>query len=319
MSIQSIFRATAAAASLALVLTAADTGGVAAQGREQTLADIRQEMSVLFVEIQRLRGQMNTTGAPDVQISGSVLERVDQIETQLERLTSRVEELNFRIDSVVSDGTNRLGDLEFRLCELEAACDIGSLGTTSTLGGANAPSSGALIPPAGSGGASAGAGMGQNMGQNMGQGMGQNMGQGAGQSAAAIPDGVELAVNEKADFDRAAQAQADGDYQTATQRLSAFLQAYPGSPLTGEVQFLLGEAHAAQGQWKPAARAYLDSFSGTPEGRNAPTALLRLGSALAQLGQTSEACLMLNEVGSRFPGNPAEAQARQQLATLGCQ
>lgn len=311
VSIQSIFRATAAAASLALVLTAADTGGVAAQGREQTLADIRQEMSVLFVEIQRLRGQMNTTGAPDVQISGSVLERVDQIEAQLERLTSRVEELNFRIDSVVSDGTNRLGDLEFRLCELEAACDIGSLGTTSTLGGANAPSSGALIPPAGSGGASAGASMGQNMGQNMGQG--------AGQSAAAIPDGVELAVNEKADFDRAAQAQADGDYQTATQRLSAFLQAYPGSPLTGEVQFLLGEAHAAQGQWKPAARAYLDSFSGTPEGRNAPTALLRLGSALAQLGQTSEACLMLNEVGSRFPGNPAEAQARQQLATLGCQ
>lgn len=307
VSIQSIFRATAAAASLALVLTAADTGGVAAQGREQTLADIRQEMSVLFVEIQRLRGQMNTTGAPDVQISGSVLERVDQIEAQLERLTSRVEELNFRIDSVVSDGTNRLGDLEFRLCELEAACDIGSLGTTSTLGGANAPSSGALIPPAGSGGASAGAGMGQNMGQ------------GAGQSAGAIPDGVELAVNEKADFDRAAQAQADGDYQTATQRLSAFLQAYPGSPLTGEVQFLLGEAHAAQGQWKPAARAYLDSFSGTPEGRNAPTALLRLGSALAQLGQTSEACLMLNEVGSRFPGNPAEAQARQQLATLGCQ
>ena len=162
---------------------------------------------MLFVEIQRLRGQMNTTGAPNVQVSGSVLERVDQIEAQLERLTSRVEELNFRIDSVVSDGTNRLGDLEFRLCELEAACDIGSLGTTSTLGGTTPPSSGALIPPVGSGGATAGAGLGQgvgqNMGQNMGQGMGQNMGQGAGQGAGAIPDGVELAVNERADFDRA--------------------------------------------------------------------------------------------------------------------
>ena len=33
-----------------------------AQDQAQTLADIRQELSVLFVEIQRLRGELNTTG-----------------------------------------------------------------------------------------------------------------------------------------------------------------------------------------------------------------------------------------------------------------
>ena len=118
----------------------------AAQDRAQTLADIRQELSVLFVEIQRLRGELNTTGG--VQGSGgagTVLTRVDAIEAELRRLTSLTEDLQIRIDRVVTDGTNRIGDLEFRLCELEADCDIGSLGDTPSLGGVEVqPGAGAI-------------------------------------------------------------------------------------------------------------------------------------------------------------------------------
>ena len=93
-----------------------------AQDRAQTLADIRQDLNVLYVEIQRLKGELSTTQGPSVSVAaGSVLERVQNIETELQRLTALSEELQFRVERVVQDGTNRVGDLEFRLVELEGA------------------------------------------------------------------------------------------------------------------------------------------------------------------------------------------------------
>ena len=90
-----------------------------AQDRTQSLADIRQELSVLFVEMQRLRGELNTTGgAMGAGGGGTVLARIDAIEAELRRLNDQTEQLQHRVERVVADGTNRIGDLEFRLCEL---------------------------------------------------------------------------------------------------------------------------------------------------------------------------------------------------------
>ena len=108
-------------------------GPVAAQAQDaQTLADVRQELTVLNVEVQKLRRELSTTGGASVAVTGgSVLERVNAMESELQRLTSKTEELENRINRVVTDGTNRIGDLEFRLVELEGG-DVGSLGQTST-------------------------------------------------------------------------------------------------------------------------------------------------------------------------------------------
>ena len=256
-----------------------------AQDRAQTLADIRQELSVLFVEIQRLRGELNTTGG--VQGSGgggTVLGRVDAIEAELRRLTSLTEDLQIRIDRVVSDGTNRIGDLEFRLCELEADCNIGSLGETPSLGGVAVQQGAGAIAPA----------------------------------QPSVPGGANLAVAEQSDFDRARTAYESGDYAQAAQLLETFTQTYPGGPMSAEAHFLRGEAEVFQGAWNRAARAYLDAFTANPEGPRAPGALFQLGRSLAQLGQTDEACLTLGEVGLRYPGDPAANQAADLRNSLGC-
>ena len=106
-----------------------------AQTRDETLADIRQELSVLYVEVQRLKRELSTTGAPTTTVGGDTpLQRIDAIEAELQRLTSKSEELEFKINQVVNVGTNQIGDLEFRLCELEEGCDIGSLSEGTTLG-----------------------------------------------------------------------------------------------------------------------------------------------------------------------------------------
>ena len=261
----------------------------AQQTQEQTLADIRQELTVLFVEVQRLRTQLSTTSAPGAVVSGdTVLERLDAIEQEMRRLTAITENLELRVQRVVADGTNKVGDLEFRLCELEAACDIGSLGETPKLGGdlTDAVATGPVINPAPAPGPEA--------------------------------DGEQFAVGEQGDFARARDAFEAGDYASAADQLQAFSLTYPGGPLTLDAFLLRGDALSQMGEWQPAARAYLDSFNLAPNGPEAPGALLKLGRSLDMIGQPGEACLMLAEVGIRFPGAAEVAEAEAALATLGC-
>lgn len=253
---------------------------------DETLADIRQELSILYVELQRLNRELSTTGASgDVTVGGSALDRIGAIEAELQRLTAKTEQLEFRIDRVVRDGTNRVGDLEFRLCELEADCDIANLEPGSTLGGV-APTTN------------------------------------TGTDATPAPtqdDGPELAVGEKSDFEAAEAALTAGNYVDAAVKFEAFQAAYPGSPLSDRAGLLRGEALEKSGDLKQAGRAYLDLFSANETGPEAAQALFRVGNILGQLGQVDQACVTLGEVSVRFPQDPAAGQAQATMSQLGCQ
>ena len=276
----------------ALALFAASLPGFApAQetGREQTLADIRQELSVLYVELQRLKRELNTTGAAgQPSPGGTVIERVNAIESEVQRLTAKTEELQYKVEQVAQDGANRIGDLEFRLCELEAECDIGALGESTTLGGIDTATGGNVSVPIAP--------------------------QEGGES-----EGPQLAVSEKADFERAKEALDEGDFAAAAEQFALFQQNYPGGPLTARAGVLRGIALEGAGRTKDAARVYLDTFSGDQSGPQAAEALYRLGSALGALGQTEQACLTLAEVGNRFPGDASVSDAQSAIADLGCQ
>lgn len=253
-----------------------------AQDRAQTLADIRQELSVLYVEIQRLKRELSTTGAPSGAGGGSVLARVDAIEQAMQGLTAKTEHLEFRINRIVADGTNRIGDLEFRLVELEGG-DLGALGETTTLGGEDQGSTAPVAPPV------------------------------------RADDGAQLAVGERADFDAAHKALMNGDHATAAKKFLAFTEAYPGSPLTSQAHLLRGKALSGLKDTPAAARAFLTAFSTDPQGDDAPEALFELGQALADLGQTQDACVTLGEVGVRFPTSASVEPAMVAMEQLGCQ
>jgi TolA-binding protein len=68
-----------------------------------------------------------------------------------------------------------------------------------------------------------------------------------------------------------------------------------------------------------AARAYLDAFSGKPDGPFAAESLLKLGQALGDLGQVPDACVTLAEVPVRFPGTIHATNADLSRQGLGCQ
>ena len=101
----------------------------------QTLADVRAELSALYAQVQELRTLFSTSGADTgVENAGPALQRLDVVEAELRRVTGALEKLEFKVQQVVEDGTRRVGDLEFRLTELEGG-DVSALGDTPLLGG----------------------------------------------------------------------------------------------------------------------------------------------------------------------------------------
>ncbi len=265
---------------LAIGLSAAPSSVVA---QDSTLADIRQELVFVYSEIQRLRRELSTTGTNGLPTPSSApaLQRIDALEQEVRKLTGTIEQQQYHIEQVVKDGTNRIGDLEFRLCELEAGCDVTALNRTAPLGGVTLPQSKPATP---------------DQPRNTG----------------------DATSSEQNSFNQAFAAYEAGKYAAAAKMFESFALAFPGGPLTGEAYFWRGEALAKSGDWKEAALSYLESFSGTPAGVKAPEALYRLGISLSQLGQTEEACLMLSEVPARYPAAQIVAQANMEYSGLGC-
>ncbi len=261
-----------------------------AQDRAQTLADIRAELNALAAEFNALKAELVSTGAATSGAAGGdALTRMDTIEATLARLTARTEEVELKLNRVVSDGTNRIGDIEYRLCEVTEGCDPGNLGATPTLGGGTASAPAPAADP---------------------------VVIGAPPSAAG---GAELAVAEQEDFDRAKGVLGSGDFRAAADLFATYAQSYPGGPLIPEAHFLRGDALSQLGDTSGAARAYLDAFSAAPEGPMAPDALLKLGEGLGALGQVPEACVTLAEVGLRYPTSMAATQAGVAMQGLRCQ
>ena len=266
---------------LALTIVMA-VSAVAASAQEQKLANIRFELSVLYGELITLRGELVASVQSEQDYAGvTLLDRLNTIEAELTRLTSKTEDLEFRIVRVTRDGTNRIGDLEFRLCELETDCEIGLLGETPSLGGVDLEPTGPSLE-------------------------------------VPLSDGLSLAIGEKEDFTRAQEALATGNFRGAVDLLATFNDTYPGSSVATEAHLLRGRSYEQMGEISNAARAYLAAFSGNPEGPLASAALTKLGKSLSILGQLEDACVTLGEVGARFPGAPEVGEARQAMANLGC-
>lgn len=105
-----------------------------AQDRAETLADVRAQLTQLGGELSALRSELVTTGAVSRFGGADMLARMESLELELMRLTGRTEDLELRVNRIVADATNRLGDLEFRLVELEGG-DVSALSTPPALGG----------------------------------------------------------------------------------------------------------------------------------------------------------------------------------------
>ena len=262
-----------------------------AQDKAQTLADLKAELGQLSAQFNGLKAELVQSGAAATGAAGGdALQRMDAMEAELTRVTAKAEEIELKLNRVISDGTNRIGDIEFRLCEQTEGCDPSNIPETPVLGGDTV----AAADPA------------------------LAVGTDTGTDTAAAADAPELAMGEKNDFDRAKAVLGQGDFRAAADLFATFTQSYPGSPLSAEANFNRGEALTKLDDTANAARAYLEAFSGKPDGPFAAESLLKLGQALGALGQVPDACVTLAEVGNRFPATIHATNAQVSMQGLGC-
>lgn len=264
---------------------------------DPTLADMRASLDQLSADLQSLRAELRAGGAPAFRAAGgdNAIDRMNGIEVELARLNAATEELGNRINRVVADGTNRLGDLEFRLCEMTDGCDLGALTTaTQPLGG---------LPP--------------QVAPLAGSASGAVTTGDVSRGADTAPGGAATA-DERAEFDRANAMLRSGDARGAADRFAAFAASHAGGPLAIEAAWLRGTALEAAGDPAGAAGAWLQVFSSDPNGVRSADALLGLGRLAANAGRTEQACNFLGEVAARFAGSAPAQDAETRRAGLTC-
>jgi tol-pal system protein YbgF len=264
---------------------------VGAPARAENVADIQAELTKLNGQVEQLREELVKVGpVKGLPVApATALTRLDQLQAEMQRLTNQYDILANDIRRIVEDATNRVGDIEFRLTEIEGG-DTSAIGAPAPLGGGLTNSASPLPRGATATGTEAG--------------------------GAAAP---QLAMSEKGDFDAAVAAQESGDNAKAARLFGTFVATYPGGPLSSEAHLRRGDALSATSDWQGAARSYLDAFSGAPEGPFAAKSLYRLGVSLGRLGQTEEACLTLAEVDSRYPGSEVTSDVAIEQRALNCQ
>src|SRR5262245_54204718 len=91
------------------------------------------------------------------------------------------------------------------------------------------------------------------------------------------------------------------DYALADESFRLFLRHYPNDRLSSDAQYWLAESLFQRQRYRDAAEIFLNVSTKYETAAKAPDSLLRLGQALAALGERDAACASLAEVGRKYP------------------
>jgi TolA-binding protein len=228
-------------------------------------------------EITPAAPQAAPEGIPATTPLSDVTARVNALETEMQQLTSQVEQNGFKLRQL-EDAMNKMkGDTEARLLQLEGGTAAIKPGTPSTAAAASSvatpppivttpnPNPPAITPPPAAGAAAAAAAAGSD-----------------DQAEAIYLAGYKL--------------WADKKYPEAEAALKDFVAKYPKHRRASYAQNLLGRAYLDEGKPALAAEAFYANYQKMPRGERAPDSLYYLGQALTRLNRRPEACRVYDEL-----------------------
>ncbi len=112
-----------------------------------------------------------------------------------------------------------------------------------------------------------------------------------------------------------------GDFDAAEKAFSRFLEDHPDHPKAANAAFWLGETYFFRQDYATAAAVYARNYrTYGPEAPRAPDTLLKLGMALAAIGDRERACQTFGELDRRYPRAPAPVRQalERERAAIGC-
>ena len=122
------------------------------------------------------------------------------------------------------------------------------------------------------------------------------------------------------EFDKAFLNIAKEDYKQAKIDFKAFTGKYPGTELSGEAYYWLGEIAWSDKDYNTSAINYLKGYKEAPTGDKAADNIFKLAMSLKELKKPEEACKNLKRFDTEFPeAHPnLKAQAEDELQKLKC-
>jgi tol-pal system protein YbgF len=277
---------------------------------EEKVQDLQVSIGTLESFLRTKPGTTLPQEAPAQAPQAELTPRLDALETQIGALTSHIEQL-----------TRQMGALEKKLSSAPAAiAPPPRVEPVPERQGEAAPPSAPSLAAAGTPEDDSGAATGDDAVANLLNDQGGAQPPAAPDDrprslAAALPTGDAQTL-----YQQGYGALLQKDYAGAEGAFHALVSAYPNDPLAGNAQYWIGETYYMRGQYKNAADAFLKGYKKYKSSEKAPDTLLRLGMALAELGQKDAACSTLNELRSKYPGAPEHIRedASAQRKHFGC-
>jgi tol-pal system protein YbgF len=118
------------------------------------------------------------------------------------------------------------------------------------------------------------------------------------------------------EYKLALRALNDQQYDKAIQQFRNFQRKYPNSDMADDAQYLIGESYFSQKDYNRAILEFNDVLK-YRRGDKVPAALLRQAQAFLEIGDRTDARLILQKLINDYPNSEQAREAKDRLPTLG--
>jgi tol-pal system protein YbgF len=262
----------------------------------QALTESQQQ-----TEVKLAQAESQTGGRGMVQL----LNQVDALNTELNKLRGKVEELGYGVTTAEKRQRDMYLDLDTRMRRVEQTVATSQKKEQETIAALeerlrkleqSAQARPAAIPaPVNTAAASEAPAPAAT---------------GATQASVAAPESPQRS------YEAAMASYRASDYQGAINGFQGFLTQYPQHALAANAQYWTGDAHFQLRDYQSAIEAQRKLISGYPDSPKVPDALLNLGSAELGLGDAAAARKTWEDLVARHPNSEAAEKAKQRLSRL---
>lgn len=260
-----------------MVLLVASAAASARMNKEEAARFASMEQQVAQMQARLERAERQ---AENLQQMYMQIQRLDERNRMLQ---GRVEELEHRLQQTNQHQRELYLDMDQRLQRFEA--------------GGMTPGFGAGV----SGAAETGTGMTE-----------QPAGEGGVAQNTVAPTGLD----EQTAYSRAFEQLKAGQYPEAIASFRAFLETFPSSPLAGNAQYWLGEAHYGDGNFKQAIVEFDRVRKNYPDSSKVPDAGLKLAYSYYALRQWKKARSILRALKQDYPNSDVAKLADDRLRRM---
>lgn len=117
-------------------------------------------------------------------------------------------------------------------------------------------------------------------------------------------------------YDAALSTYRVADYQGAIHAFQGFLRQHPRHALSSNAQYWIGDAYYQLRDFRSAIETQRQLIATYPDSAKVPDALLNIGSAELALGNAAAARQAWEDLATKYPGSESAEKARQRLARL---